>query len=73
MALELTILMPCLNEERSIAFSIGAAKRFIEENGISAGILIADNGSEDSSRAVPSREIRMRGESGGLPLRSARI
>jgi glycosyltransferase involved in cell wall biosynthesis len=52
MSLELTILMPCLNEEKTLPFCIGEAKKFIEESGISAEILIADNGSEDNSITV---------------------
>ena len=46
---ELTILMPCLDEEKTIAFCINEAKRFIDESGISAEIVIADNGSTDRS------------------------
>lgn len=49
---EFTILMPCLNEEKTVAFCIEEAKRFISENGISSEILIADNGSTDSSPKI---------------------
>ena len=49
---EFTILMPCLNEEKTVAFCIEEAKRFISENSISAEILIADNGSTDSSPKI---------------------
>lgn len=45
----LTILMPCLNEEAAVAFCIGEAKQFIQENRISAEILLVDNGSSDAS------------------------
>ena len=41
--------MPCLNEERSLAFCIEEANARIRELGISAEILIADNGSTDRS------------------------
>ena len=47
--LEFTILMPCLNEERSLAFCINEAKSFISNHNLKAEILIADNGSCDSS------------------------
>lgn len=50
--IELTILMPCLNEEKTVAFCIEEAKRFISENSISAEILIADNGSTDNSPKI---------------------
>lgn len=49
---ELTILMPCLDEEKTIAFCINEAKRFIDESGISAEIVIADNGSTDRSADI---------------------
>ena len=47
--MELTILMPCLNEAASLAFCIREARTFIETNAIDAEILIADNGSTDAS------------------------
>lgn len=50
--IELTILMPCLNEEKTVAFCIEEAKRFVSENGIDAEILIADNGSTDNSPKI---------------------
>lgn len=50
--LELTILMPCLNEEKTISGCIIEAMRFIKESGINAEVLIADNGSTDNSKDV---------------------
>lgn len=47
--MELTILMPCLNEEKTISTCIRKAQKFIEENNIEGEILIADNGSTDES------------------------
>lgn len=52
--IELTILMPCLNESQSLAFCIQEAKQYIQESGVSAEILIADNGSTDASRKIAS-------------------
>jgi len=46
---ELTVLMPCLNEEETLAQCIGKAKKAIEAYNIDAEILIADNGSTDRS------------------------
>ena len=46
---EFTFLMPCLNEERSLGFCIDEIKETIERLGLDAEILIADNGSTDSS------------------------
>ncbi len=47
--MELTILMPCLNEAETLATCIGKAKKFIAENKIDGEVLIADNGSTDDS------------------------
>ena len=51
-ALELTILMPCLNEAETIGICILKAKSFISENNIQAEVLIADNGSVDGSQSI---------------------
>ena len=51
-AMELTILMPCLNEAATLPICIGKAKAFIEQSGVQAEILIADNGSTDGSREI---------------------
>jgi glycosyltransferase involved in cell wall biosynthesis len=50
--LELTILMPCLNEAETIATCIGKAMAFLHANGIAGEVLIADNGSTDGSRDI---------------------
>lgn len=47
--MELTILMPCLNEEKTVGDCIKQAQRFIERNNVSTEILIADNGGIDNS------------------------
>ena len=53
--LQLTILMPCLNEAETIARCIEKAKRGIERAGVSGEILIADNGSTDGSQAIAEK------------------
>lgn len=50
--LELTILMPCLNEARTLRACIGKAQAFLDRSGISGEVLIADNGSSDGSQAL---------------------
>lgn len=50
--LELTILMPCLNEAETLAICIGKAKLFLDKSGISGEVLIADNGSADGSQDI---------------------
>lgn len=47
--MELTILMPCLNEAKTIEKCIQKAKRFLEVNHVDGEILVADNGSSDDS------------------------
>lgn len=46
---ELTILMPCLNEAKTLEFCISKAKDFINTHKISGEIIVADNGSNDGS------------------------
>ena len=45
--MEVTILMPCLNEENTIEICINKALNFLKENNIKGEVLIADNGSTD--------------------------
>jgi glycosyltransferase involved in cell wall biosynthesis len=53
--LELTILMPCLNEAETIAKCIAKAKVGLERAGVRGEILIADNGSTDGSQAIAEK------------------
>ena len=45
--MEVTILMPCLNEENTIEICINKTLNFLKENNIKGEVLIADNGSTD--------------------------
>ncbi|CAH2792280.1 MAG: dolichol-p-glucose synthetase, (glycosyltransferase) [uncultured Caballeronia sp.] len=47
--MELTILMPCLNEVETIARCIDKARSFLKSTGIDGEVLVADNGSTDGS------------------------
>ncbi len=49
---EFTVLMPCLNEARSLPSCIAEAAGCIERLGLDAEILVADNGSSDGSPEV---------------------
>jgi len=46
---ELTIVMPCLNEARTLAACIKKAQLFLKRFDISGEVIIADNGSTDGS------------------------
>src|ERR1035437_2117680 len=54
--LELTILMPSLNEAETIGLCIKKAKIFLKKNKIKGEILIADNGSSDGSGKIAAKE-----------------
>lgn len=49
---ELTILMPCLNEAETLGSCIRKAQEFLQQCGVAGEILIADNGSTDGSQAL---------------------
>lgn len=55
-ALELTILMPCLNEAQTLASCIRKARSFLLRAGIHGEVLIADNGSTDGLQALAVAE-----------------
>jgi glycosyltransferase involved in cell wall biosynthesis len=46
---ELTVLMPCLNEAKTVAACIQAARSFMTKAGVQGEVLVADNGSKDGS------------------------
>jgi glycosyltransferase involved in cell wall biosynthesis len=51
-SVELTILMPCLNETETLAICINKATAYLERAGIDGEVLIADNGSNDGSQEI---------------------
>jgi glycosyltransferase involved in cell wall biosynthesis len=50
--IELSVVMPCLNERDTLAVCIESAQKAIAEAGIRAEIVIADNGSTDGSQDI---------------------
>ena len=50
--IELSIVMPCLNEAETLAVCVEKAFRALRENGISGEVIVADNGSTDGSREI---------------------
>lgn len=51
-AIELTILMPCLNEERTLGECIENAYASLQRLNISGEVVVADNGSKDRSKEI---------------------
>ena len=53
-SLELSVVMPCLNEADTLAICIQKAQRAMKENGIRGEVVVADNGSTDGSQQIGS-------------------
>jgi glycosyltransferase involved in cell wall biosynthesis len=50
--MELTILMPCLNEAETVGTCVDKALGFLKRAGVDGEVLVADNGSTDGSRQI---------------------
>ncbi len=50
--IELTVVLPCLNEAETLELCIRKARRSLEELGVRGEVVIADNGSTDGSQAI---------------------
>lgn len=70
----LTILMPCLNEARTVAVCIRKAQTYLAHARIAGEILVADNGSTDGSRdiaqALGARVVSVAAKGYGNALRA---
>jgi glycosyltransferase involved in cell wall biosynthesis len=53
---ELSIVMPCLNEARTLSSCIRSAHHFLEQSDVRGETVLADNGSTDHSREVAASE-----------------
>lgn len=49
---ELSIVMPCLNEAETLAVCVKKAKAFIADHGLVGEVIVADNGSTDGSQQI---------------------
>src|SRR5262245_61209213 len=54
-SVEVSFITPCLNEVRTLEQCIKAARRCIEENGLSGEVIVGDNGSTDGSQDLARR------------------
>ena len=50
--MELTILMPCLNEAETVGTCVRKARDYLSKSGISGEVVVADNGSTDGSQEI---------------------
>ena len=53
--LELTVVMPCLNEARTVGRCVERAVAALKAGNIAGEVLVADNGSTDGSREIAER------------------
>ncbi len=51
-SIELSVVMPCLNEADTLASCVSRAQDALRENGIAGEVIVADNGSRDGSVGI---------------------
>jgi glycosyltransferase involved in cell wall biosynthesis len=51
---ELSVVIPCLNEAEGVGVVVEKARRTLEREGLSGEVIVADNGSEDGSPEIAS-------------------
>ncbi len=51
-SIELSIVLPCRNEERTVGICVEKAKTFLTENQIKGEVIVSDNGSTDNSANI---------------------
>jgi len=73
-AVELTVLMPCLDEARTVGTCVRKAIEACRTAGVDAEVLVADNGSQDGSpelaRAAGARVVQVAEKGYGAALRA---
>ena len=71
--LELSIVMPCLNEEKTVGICVAKAVDFLKRSGIQGEVLVADNGSTDRSVEIARQHgavvVRVEQKGYGMALR----
>ena len=53
--MELSIVMPCLNEANTLPACIKKARTFLQESGVEGEVIVADNGSTDGSIQIAEK------------------
>jgi hypothetical protein len=52
--IEVSVVMPCLNEARTVGRCVAKAREELERLGVRGEVIVADNGSDDGSQALAS-------------------
>lgn len=55
-SIEVSVVLPCLNEEECIGACVRRVKEVLEKEGVSAEVIVSDNGSTDASAEIAARE-----------------
>ncbi|MCC6261459.1 MAG: glycosyltransferase family 2 protein [Anaerolineales bacterium] len=53
--IELSIVLPCLNEELTVGVCVAKAVNFLKKNKIKGEVIVADNGSTDKSKDIAKK------------------
>jgi glycosyltransferase involved in cell wall biosynthesis len=73
-AVELSIVMPCLNEAETLATCVGKAMSFLRTHNVRGEVIVADNGSTDRSQEIAeangARVVHVREKGYGSALQS---
>src|SRR5437660_6325864 len=71
---EVSVVIPCLNEANSLAYCVDKARKAFEAAGLSGEVVVADNGSTDGSIQIAedhgARVIRVPEQGYGAALRA---
>ena len=54
--IEVSVVIPCLNEAQSVGVCVKKARRALKQLGISGEVVVADNGSTDGSASIAESE-----------------
>jgi hypothetical protein len=71
-AIEVTVVLPCLNEAETLAICVQKARNCLDELGVDGEVLVSDNGSTDGSQVIAEetgarvRHAPIRGYGGAL-------
>ncbi len=72
--LELSIVMPCLNEARTVGACVAEAVTFLRARGIEGEVVVSDNGSTDGSQEIAreagARVVKAEGRGYGRALQA---